>query len=707
MRKFLTEIVRRNVHKVALGYLAVGWLVTEVMSAALPAFNAPDWMPKLVLLLFLLGFPFVLWFAWEFEVTPEGLKRTHEVEPSKSIAGETGQRLNKIIIGVLAMAVTLLLADRFLLSKPEESAPGNETLQSAESISSIAVLPFADFSESADQAYIGNGIADTILHLLAQVPDLKVAARTSSFSFQDRNADIATIASELGVGAVLEGSVQRSGQRLRVIAQLVRASDQSHLWSRTFDNSTENVFEIQDEIAQSVLQALRPSTAKTIVPASERTDVVAYEHYLKGKELRLKWSAESVEAAVNELIAATLIDPDFVPALVELGVAYQALNRVTPRTWAEIEPLAEASLRRAVKIAPDDPKALAELGMFIITAGEDVMAAQPLLERALELNPNDSEALGFYGELLTYHGNFDEALEAMRRAYVLDLNNPERAGLYGWQLSRMGRFEEARTIAQRLLQTRPDELHGHSLLAEIADLEGRNDLAVRHILDELAMNPQAYAAYYNLASRYAAMDDQETAMEWYERTPDPTEDYIPAGLFWTPELIHRELEHRERDIELYPEWDSGQRNYILALFLSRKLEAGVEAVLRYKEAFKTDRFAAATAAAGVMAGRLGQTELSRRFLDRVRERAPRMLEAGYAVPLAHVSLAFVGIADGDHDAAIESLSAYVDSGDANLRYLRMHPAWDPLRDDPRFEAILEKLVSQLQEQRERLRKDGL
>lgn len=707
MRKFFSEFVRRNVHKVVLGYLAVGWLLTEVMTTALPAIGAPDWVGKLVLLIFVLGLPFAAWFSWEFEVTPEGLKRTHEVEPGKSITEQTGQRLNKIIIGVLVAAVALLLVDRFLLDKSAESSADVNAVQSADAISSIAVLPFADFSESADQAYIGNGIADTILHLLAQVPDLKVAARTSSFSFQGKDLDIATIASELGVGAVLEGSVQKSGNKLRVIAQLIRASDQSHLWSQTFNNTTDNVFEIQDEIAQSVLQALRPAQVTTDAPTSERTDVAAYEHYLKGKELRLKYTAESVEAAVRELQAATLIDPDFVLALVELGSAYQDLNRVTPITWAEIEPLAEASLRRAVQVAPDDPKALAALGAFIFNAGYEPLKAGPLMERALELNPNDANALSSYGGLLNSLGEFSRATERHERAYTLDPNNPERAYFYGFHLSNLGRFDEARAVARRLLDLRPNDPIAYAMLAEIASDQGRYDLAIRHALDQRASDPDSYSAYYNLATYYAALDDQETAMDWYQRVPNPTDDYIPDELFLLPDQIHRELQHRERDLQLYSEWVSGQRNYIQALFLTRQFDAALAAVEKYEDAFATAQTATGAAVAGVMAARAGKAELSERLLALARARTPKMLEAGYLVPIAQLNLAMLALADDDLDATFDALNKVADSGVVNIRYLRMHPVFDPLRDDPRFDAMMTRLKGKLDAQRERLRKDGL
>lgn len=711
MRKFLSEIRRRNVHKIAIGYLAVGWLITEVMSTALPAIAAPDWIAKLVLLVFLLGLPIALWFSWEFEVTPEGIKRTYEVDKNESITSHTGQKLNRIVIGILVAAVGMLLLDKFVGPTPvqnsETESPITEDVTTAGSVASIAVLPFSDFSEGGNQAYIANGIADTVLHLLAQVPDLKVAARTSSFAYQGKDTDIATIASELGVGAVLEGSVQKAGERLRVIAQLIRASDQSHLWSQTFDNSTADVFAIQDEIAQSVLEVLRPDALTKGAPESERTDTAAYDHYLKGKELLTKQTAETVEAALQELQAATLIDPTFVPALIELGYTYMDLNGVTPRTWAEIEPLAEASFRRAVELAPDDASALAGLGTFIRNAGYDPLSAIPYLERALELNPNDARVLGLYGELANTQGKFLEAADSFKRAYALDPNNPEQASRYGFQLAALGRYDEARTVANRLILLQPGQPPGHQLLVTIADINGLIDVAIIHALDVLKTDQQAYLNYYSLAELFAQLDDQQIGEVWYQRTVNKTEDYIPTLLFWTKDEVHKYEAHAERDVELYPGWNAGQRNYITALFLNRKLEQGIEALARYEQAYETERDAGSTAAAGVMAARLGKTDLAERLLNRARARNKLMLDAGFLVSRAQATKAMIAVADNDSDAAFAALASAISNSGASLRHLKMHPVWDPLRDDPRFAALLAKYKKQLDEQRKRLAGQGI
>ena len=290
LRGFLSEIRRRNVHRVALGYLAVGWLITEIMSAVLPAFDAPDWVGRAILLVFLFGLPVALWFSWEFELTTDGVKRSYEVNAVDSIAPITGRKLDFIIIGILAVAVVLLVVDRVDFDTETDAVPRSNF---GKSIESIAVLPFKDFSADGDQQHLAEGLADTLLHMLAQIRDLRVAARTSSFSFRNKEADILTIGRQLGVGAILEGSVQRSGEELRIIAQLVRVSDQMHLWSRTFDRPAGDIFAIQDEIAREVVAVLRPEYQRdTDELMSVRTSILAYEHFLRGSHL---WRQQSKE----------------------------------------------------------------------------------------------------------------------------------------------------------------------------------------------------------------------------------------------------------------------------------------------------------------------------------------------------------------------------------------------------------------------------
>ena len=261
------ELKRRNVIKVAIGYIVVAWLVAQVLQLVFESFGTPDWVMKTVLVLMAVGLLFALFFAWAFELTPEGLKREHEVDRSQSIAPQTGKKLNNMIFFVMALAIAYFAYDKFLLSGTREAALVEATRQTvteqaaeesnSEPDKSVAVLPFVDMSPNKDQEYFTDGLTENLLNALAQLSELKVAGRTSSFAFKNRNEDLRSIGEQLGVAHLLEGSVQKSGERVRITAQLVSAVDGYHLWSQTYDRTLEDIFAVQDEIASEVAGAMK------------------------------------------------------------------------------------------------------------------------------------------------------------------------------------------------------------------------------------------------------------------------------------------------------------------------------------------------------------------------------------------------------------------------------------------------------------------
>lgn len=251
---FLAELKRRNVFRVAAAYAVVAWLLAQVADVALDAFGAPDWVPKTVLLLLLLGFVPALLFAWAFELTPEGVRRERDIDRSVSITRETGRKLDRVIIAVLGIAVGFLLVDKFLLQ--DATNPEDAGLPVAGTGKSVAVLPFVAMSNGNDDAYFADGLTEEILNSLAQLPELLVTARTSAFAFKGQDVPVPEIAQKLGVANVVEGSVRRSGERLRVTAQLIRAADGFHLWSETYERPAADSFGVQDEIAEKVATAL-------------------------------------------------------------------------------------------------------------------------------------------------------------------------------------------------------------------------------------------------------------------------------------------------------------------------------------------------------------------------------------------------------------------------------------------------------------------
>jgi TolB-like protein len=262
----IAELKRRNVFRVSAAYLALGWIVTQVTSTVAPWLHLPEWVGPVVLWIGVIGFPFVVMFAWIYELTPEGIKRESEVDPSASVTHHTARRLDYVIIALLVAAIGLFAFHEFRpAAKKRVTVVARMTPQAvpgaAPSVAgadrSVAVLPFVDMSAGKDQEYFADGISEELLNLLAKIPQLRVIARTSSFSFKGKEVDIAEIAKKLNVANVLEGSVRKSGDTLRITAQLIRASDSSHVWSETYDRKMTDVFAVQDEIAAAVVEQLK------------------------------------------------------------------------------------------------------------------------------------------------------------------------------------------------------------------------------------------------------------------------------------------------------------------------------------------------------------------------------------------------------------------------------------------------------------------
>src|ERR1700682_2684594 len=251
---FFAELKRRNVIRMAGLYLVGAWLLVQVAGTVLPMFGAPDWLPRTIVILLAIGFLPALIFSWVFEMTPAGLKRDEDVPPEQSIAPQTARRMDRMIIIVLLLALGYFAIDKFVLRPHQQRRP---ELSATANSQSIAVLPFVNMSSDKEQEYFSDGLAEELLNQLAQIPQLRVIARTSSFSFKGKEIDVATIAKALNVANVLEGSVRKSANTLRITAQLVRASDSSHLWSQTYDRDLTDVFKVQDEIAGDVVAALK------------------------------------------------------------------------------------------------------------------------------------------------------------------------------------------------------------------------------------------------------------------------------------------------------------------------------------------------------------------------------------------------------------------------------------------------------------------
>src|SRR5262247_1927839 len=296
MNNFFAELKRRNVIRPAILYVGTVWALAQGISQLGPSVGAPEWATRWFLVAGGIGFPFWIAFAWFYEFTPEGLKRESEIDPAESITHDTGRKLDFAIIGVLTIAVVLLLTDRFVLRHGVNEKIAEE---------SIAVLPFVNMSEDKANEYFSDGISEELLNLLSKIPQLKVAARTSSFSFKGKQIEIPEIARQLHVANVLEGSVRKSGDELRITAQLIRAAEGYHLWSETYDRKMDDIFKIQDEIAGEVVKELKVKLLGA-APKVRTTDPKAYALYLQGKELARQAAYAKSDALFRQVLE---IDP--------------------------------------------------------------------------------------------------------------------------------------------------------------------------------------------------------------------------------------------------------------------------------------------------------------------------------------------------------------------------------------------------------------
>jgi TolB-like protein len=413
MSGFFDELKRRNVVRVAIAYVVVSWVIMQIIDVVVEPLRLPDWTSTLVLVLLLIGLPVALLFSWAFELTPEGMKKTEEVDADASITHSTGRNLDRMIIGALAIAVGFLVFDRF--APPSGEIPLQESAGQ-----SIAVLPFVNLSEDKSNEYFSDGLSEELLNVLTKFPGLKVAGRTSSFAFKGKNQDLRLIGEALSVSTILEGSVRKQQNRVRITAQLIRVADGFHIWSDTFDRELEDIFAVQEEIATSIGQAL--AVEMNIAPGqslitARTSNMAAYDLFLEGRTLVAK--RETFERSIRLLEESTLQDPQFAPAWAALAQAH-ALSLYylrTPRVLALAT--AENAARRALEIDLNLASAHSVMGDILRDRG-NWSAAEESYKKALALNPDEIEANSQYAQLLMRTFQFERAAPYAEKAAQLD-----------------------------------------------------------------------------------------------------------------------------------------------------------------------------------------------------------------------------------------------------------------------------------------------
>lgn len=515
------ELKRRNVWRAAVLYAASAWLLVQVVTAVVPYFHIPEWLVRWIIVAAAIGLPFWLAFAWFFEFTPEGLKRESEIDPADSIRQRTGRKLDFVIIGVMAVAIVLLLTDRFVLHK-------GVSVVAEPPEKSIAVLPFVDMSQGKDQEYFSDGIAEELLNLLARVPQLQVTARTSSFSFKGKDVAIPEIARTLHVAHVLEGSVRRSGNSVRITAQLINAGTGTHLWSQSWDRKLDDIFAIQDEIAADVVTQLK-ITLLGAGPRARTTDPEAYGFYLQAVQLGRLRTAEAYQQSDALFRKALAIDPRYAPAWA--GLSGNAANRVNLGLQSALAGHAESrdAAMRALAIDEGYAPAHARLGLIAMYADNDLAAAARHFERALALDP--VFPLGNSVLLLAALGRLDEALalsEILVRRDPVNVSALFNLGIYQRYA---GRLDAAAATYRTVLSLVPGRGNAHAELGNVLLLKGDAQGALAEMEQETSTAWKMYGppmAYHALGRRADSDAALATLIERYAKDSSYNIAYVHA-----------------------------------------------------------------------------------------------------------------------------------------------------------------------------------
>ena len=554
---FFTELKRRNVYKVAVAYAVVGWLLVQIATQVFPFLEIPTWIVRLVIVLVAAGFPIALVIAWAFELTPEGIKRTEDVDPFDSRSGQVLAASTRqprkytwifvVIVGA-ALSIGLFFIGRYT-GRTTASAAGSEL-----PAKSIAVLPFESLSEEKGNAYFAEGIQDEILTRLAKVADLKVISRTSTQHFKSAPDNLPQIAKQLGVTNILEGSVQKSNDQVRVNVQLINALTDAHLWADTYDRKLTDIFAVESEIAKTIadtLQAKLTGSEKIAMAKKPTENSEAYELYLKGRFFWNKRTAVDLRKSIEYFNQAIAKDPAYAQAYAALAQSWKLLPAFNGGAPNDCFPQAEAAARKALALDDTSSTAHAALASLKGLNGFDYPGAIAEYERTLQLNPNDATARQWFandtlanvgqterevaelkraveldplslvinsnlGVAYIHAGRLDEAIAQLRKTVELDGTFYYARYNLAQALELKGLIPEATAEYQKTMSMTEDPVP-LGMLGRLYALHGQKDEALK-ILQKLRQNrEQRYTAAYGLALIYVGLGDRNEALNWLEQ----------------------------------------------------------------------------------------------------------------------------------------------------------------------------------------------
>lgn len=557
---FFAELKRRNVYKVAVAYAVVAWLLVQAASILFPTFEAPAWVMKVFVVMILLGFPVALIIAWAFEMTPEGMKRTENVSPDEVIPQWSRRKFAALIISLALVATGLLI---FKTIRSNTTPPAQVSAPLVPSQKSIAVLPLINESGDPGDEYFSDGLSEELIAALAQIRELKVIGRSSSFRFKDRKEESKIIGEKLGVSTLLEGTVRKQGTKVRIVAELINAADGIELWTRTFDRELKDIFAVQEEIAAAVAASLKV----TLLGSEERpssnsapTNTEAHNSYLLGHYHFRRRNLESYRKAVSYYDEAIRLDPNYGLAYAERAEVWTLIGDLSGQgktAW----PKAREDAEKAVAIAPALAEAHAALGWVRFFVEWKFAEGLSALKRAKELSPANPTANDLLARVIVYLGKLDEAEKQAREAVELDpLAFPAEHNL-ARVLWFAGKLDEADAVARKAAELQPAAAAAHRWQVLVAAKRGdgetalreaqleadegyrRFELAIAHYvrgdraaadatLADLIANGRDQLAY-QIAQVYAFRGEKDKAFEWLQISLD-THDTGTLGLLIDP-----------------------------------------------------------------------------------------------------------------------------------------------------------------------------
>jgi adenylate cyclase len=715
-RNFFAELQRRNVYKVAVAYAVVSWLLIQIATQVFPFFEIPNWVVRLVVLATVIGFPIALVIAWAFELTPEGLKRTEDADRTPSAHRPARSAWIFVVIIAGGISLGLFFLGRYTAGPSSSASPGDLPKKS------IAVLPFVNMSGQAENNDFSDGITEEILNALAQISDLKVVARTSAFQFKGKNVDLRQVGETLGVAYVLEGSVQRAGDDVRVTAQLIDARNGYHRWSEKYDRKLTSIFAIEDEISKAIAGQMQVALGDAreqplVKPAT--TDPQAHEFYLKGLA-RITARGPALREAVTFFKQAIAIDPKYAAAWAGLSQAYELWPWYKLGPWPTSLAQAEQAARRALSLDPELPEGHAALAN-VLRDRCDFAGATREYETALARNPGAAETLNQYAQMLLRMGQFEEAIKRERAAVTLDPLAPNPRYMLGMMLSDLHRYDEAIAEEETALSQNPGYTYAHFHLAYIylyvanfAEAEKQARIAAAQVGEDpeiiaalvravahgaertnaLKLISEGKAGRYSLdattdAFWYVMLGENEKALEKLKQwaaTAQTGELFANSQILLVPAFDPIRSDPRFQAIRaaaLAPPTTSKTQSLRAPFTAARVIEE--------KLVQEQPDYAPAWSLLGLIDAALGRKEEAVREGQHACELLPITKDA-WIGPSYVAQLAMIYAWVGENDLAIDKLREARQGDSVPSGVLKLDPRWDPLRGYPRFEKFVASLA---------------